>query len=154
MPIDENKKAAIREQLQRIANGEKPPPIDIGSLTEIQFSDINMHRSALGLPTLESAVVVYSGRHHYSSRLKDGYNIDDMISQLESGLSAQSVVVVGKHMTALQNKTGRVDAYNITVKDQVILELTVRKPKSEAFSAIPKGDKGGPVNHQNKKPLT
>jgi hypothetical protein len=149
MPLDENKKNEIREHLAKIAAGEKPRPIDIGRLTQAQFEAINSHRSKANLPSLESAMIVYHGRHHYSSRSKDGYNIEDMISQLESGLMSESEVISSTKMTALQNKIGRRDGYGNHVKDQVILELTTRKPKAEAFSAIPKGDYIKP----NKKPL-
>lgn len=109
MPIDPNKRDAIRANLQRIANGEKPPLIVIGELTQKQFADINAYRSAEQLPALESAVVVYQGRHHYESRSKDGYTIEDMVLQIESALSAHSEVVAGKKMTGIQNKQGRND---------------------------------------------
>lgn len=140
MPIDPNKRDAIRANLQRIANGEKPPLIVIGELTQKQFADINAYRSAEQLPALESAVVVYQGRHHYESRSKDGYTIEDMVLQIESALSAHSEVVAGKKMTGIQNKQGRNDGYGHTVKDLVVLELTSRKPRAEALSVIPKGD--------------
>lgn len=151
MPLDPAKRAEIRQHLARIAAGERPKPIDIGQLTPAQFDAINVQRSRDGLPSLDSAVVVYSGRHHYSSRSADGYNIEDMILQLESGLAENSEVIATRKMTALQNKTGRDDGYGSYVKDQVVLELTARKPKAEAYSAIPKGDVA--PNAKNKKPL-
>lgn len=141
MPLDPAKKDAVRANLEQCANGEKPKPIDIGSLTQVQFAAINVHRSRLNLPSLESAVVVYVGRHHYESRSKDGYTIEDMIAQLEFGLSEHSVVITSPRMTQLQNQQGRQDGYGNHVKDIVVLELSTRKPKSEAFSVIPKGDK-------------
>jgi hypothetical protein len=140
MPLDTTKIDAIREQLQRVANGERVRPIDIGQLTADQFAAINAYRSENGLPALESAVVCYVGRHHYASRHAQGYTIEDMIAQLESGLGAQSEVITGHSLTGLQNKVGRNDGYGHTVKDLVTLELTQRKPKAEAFSVIPKGD--------------
>lgn len=140
MPLDPTQREAIRTNLQRIANGEKPPLIIIGELTQKQFADINAYRSAEQLPALESAVVVYSGRHHYGSRIKDGYTIEDMLLQIESALSAHSEVVAGKKMTGVQNKQGRNDGYGHIVKDLVVLELTSRKPRAEALSVIPKGD--------------
>lgn len=145
MPIDQEQKAAIRLNLQRCANGEKPRPIDIGQLTETQFAEINAGRQGHGLPIIESAVIVYVGKHHYESRSKNGYSIEDMILQLESGLSEHSIVTVTNRMTRLQNKIGRHDGHGNFVMDAVIFELTVRWPKAEAFSAIPYGD--------NKKPL-
>ena len=150
MPIEELKIQEIRGQLEKIANGEIVYPIDIGLLTQKQFADINRYRSSAGLPTLESAVIVYVGRHHHKSRLADGYSIEDMVIQLQSGLDETSVVAVARKMTVLQNVTRRNDGYGNWVRDTVVLELTARKPKAEAFSAIPKGDTNSP---KNTKPL-
>jgi hypothetical protein len=140
MPLNPAAKDAIRAQLERVAKGEKPRPIDIGVLTPDQFAAINAYRSEHGLPALESAVVCYVGKHHYESRSLQGYSIEDMIAQLESGLSAHSEAVVGRSMTAIQNKQGRNDGHGKVVKDLVTFELTQRKPKAEALSVVPKGD--------------
>ena len=157
MPVDGSTLAEIYGQLEKVSKGQKVGPIDIGLLTQKQFADINAYRSRAGLPSLESAVIVYVGCHRYRSRLADGYSIPDMVMQLCSGLDAGAVVIASRKMTALQNPLRRNDGYGNAVRDTVVLELTARKPKAEAFSAIPKGDKippGGDITpSENTKPL-
>lgn len=150
MPLNTDLIAKITAHLERVSNGERLAPIDIGELTAQQFSAINLGRAQHGLPAVDSPVIVYSGRHHFESRLKDGYVIADMIVQLHSGLGEHSVVRIGQRTTLLRNPVGRQDGYGNLVFDEIVLELLARKPKAEAFSAIPRGDKGGPAN---KKPL-
>lgn len=140
MPLDLSKVAAICEQLALIAKGEKPPLLEIGKLTNWQFAYIREERARLQLPTLESPLVVYSGRHHFASRSRDGYTIEDMVLQLKSGLGAESIPIVIARSTVLKNKQGRNDGYGNVVFDEVVLELMTRKPRAEAYSAIPKGD--------------
>jgi hypothetical protein len=150
MPLDPNRVNAICEHLERIARGEKPPLLEIGILTLAQFDYIREERARHQLPTLESPVVVYSGRHHYESRFRDGYSIQDMVLQLKSGLGDESTPIVSARSTVLKNKQGRQDGYGRTVFDEVVLELMARKPRAEAYSAIPKGDDGGP---KKRRPL-
>lgn len=96
-------------------------------------------RSAIGLPDLASATLVYIGRHHYRSRRRDGYLIADMVDQLVSGLAASSRVLLSARMTALQNPVARTDRYGNIVHDRAVLELTAHRPDIEVFSAMPKG---------------
>lgn len=151
MPLNANLITAITAHLERVSRGERPAPLDIGELTATQFSAINLGRAQHGLPTVESPVVVYSGRHHHESRLKDGYVIADMIVQLHSGLSEQSVPLISTRTTLLRNPVGRQDGYGNLVFDEIVLELLARKPKAEAYSVIPKGDKGGPRKNRVQK---
>jgi hypothetical protein len=144
VPLDPSKINAICDHLARIAKGEKPPLLEIGELTDFQFTYIREERATHLLPILESPVVVYSGRHHYNSRSKDGYTIEDMVLQLKSGLGAECTPIVISRSTILKNKQGRNDGYGNMVYDEVVLELMARKPRAEAYSAIPKGDNGGP----------
>lgn len=150
MPLNTSLIVTITAHLERISNGERPAPLDIGELTATQFSAINLGRAQHGLPPVDSPVIVYSGRHHFESRSKDGYVIADMIVQLHSGLSGDSVARIGQRTTLLRNPVRRQDGYGNLVFDEIVLELLARKPKAEAYSAIPRGDNGGPAN---KKPL-
>lgn len=144
MPIYLDSFDHIRSNLIAASKGERPKIITIGELTELQFTQINSWRKQNGFPLLELPEVVYLGRHHHESRSKDGYNIEDMILQLERGLHESSVVRITWKMTVLQSINTRNDGYGNNVTDAVVLELTARKPRAEAFSAIPYGDKNKP----------
>jgi hypothetical protein len=81
----------------------------------------------------------FVGWHIFKSRvLRDGYTILDVIEQIESALAGQAVV---GYQTFLENPILRRDRYGNTVKDRAIRECSVRHPKPELFSVIPKGDK-------------
>ena len=140
MPLNANSTSLIRANLQLIASGERAKVVSIGTLTEQQHHAVNGHRKQEGLPPLENPEILFLGRHLYNSRSADGYTIDDMIAQIESGLSAESVVVPTQKLTGLRNPTARADGYGYYVHDVVVLELTARRPKAELFSAIPRGD--------------
>lgn len=144
MPLYPNIEAQIRSQLEKISRGEPVGLIDIGEFTADQLAAINRQKLQKGLPIVESAVITFKGKHLYNSRTKDGYTIEDMIDQLRSGLSEDSVVTVTLKMTALQNLTGRQDGYGNHVRDKIVFECTLRWPKAEAFSVIPKGDANPP----------
>lgn len=148
MPLYEGMKVVLKQHLETIQNGGKPPVIAIGELTESQHDEINVHRAAEQLPPLESREVVYMGRHHYNSRVtEDGYLIHDMLQQIESGLSQDSVFKKNNqkpHGTVLVNPNPRADGYGNHVNDNAVLELTTRKPRAELFSVIPKGDANKP----------
>lgn len=141
MPLHPNAIELIRENLQIVSTGERPKLITIGELTTVQFGAINAWRATNQFPPLGSPEVVYLGRHHFASRSKDGYSIEDMILQLQNGMSGNAVVKITTRMTRLESVTRRYDGYGNNVLDAVILELTSRKPRSEAFSAIPYEDK-------------
>lgn len=108
----------------------------------------NNHSRKAELPPLECNEIVYIGRHHYQSRSKDGYNIDDMVKQAESALSVHSCLVPSNRATALENPHQRHDGYGNLVNDRAILELTSKKPRAELFSVIPKGDSIKPNDDQ------
>lgn len=148
MPLYDGMKAVLKQHLETIESGGKPPVIAIGELTESQHNEINAHRASEQLPPLESREVVYMGRHHYNSRVtEDGYLIHDMLQQIESGLSQDSVLKNNPkkpHGTVLVNPNPRADGYGNHVNDNAVLELTTRKPRAELFSVIPKGDTNKP----------
>lgn len=138
-PLKEGAAGEIRGLLQRIAAGEKPKPIDVGSLTAEQLQQLNASRAANGQPTV-GGDLWYRGTHHYQSRAADGYSIDDMVTQIENGLSPNSVVVTDRYRRpSLVNQTPRPDGYGNNVRDTVTFETSgSRNP--QLFSVIPKGD--------------
>jgi hypothetical protein len=130
----------VIRNLERLANGEKVPLIRIATLTEVQLVQLNEARSKQGLSPMV-ADVLFVGRHVYKSRvLQDGYSLKDVALQIENAMSELSVIVAGKTMTSLENQQGRDDGYGNVVKDTAVFECSVRHPRPELFSVIPRGD--------------
>lgn len=124
---------------EMLAEGEKPLVVTIGYLTAEQHAAINEHRAKQRLPELGSPEVVFLGRHLYKSRaVTDGYSIDDILDQIESAMSATSMVIATHKMTALKNKTARGDRYGNQVCDEAVFELTQRRPKARRFQWSPR----------------
>jgi hypothetical protein len=130
----------LRAHLQRIADGEKPPMTIIGHFTDDQFGAINAGRKEADLHLLEKNEIIFMGRHLYTSRSRDGYNVDDMVKQIVSGMSSESVVDLNKLASRMQSATARDDGYGNQVFDRIIFEMTAQKPRAELFSVMPKGD--------------
>ena len=145
MPLYPDAEAKVRANLRTIAAGGRAALVAIGEFTQRQVDDINAVRRGLRLHEIESREIVFIGRHLYASRMKDGYTIDDMWTQIEAALSSASVVFANPKMTALENPQGRADGYGNTVHDRAIFECTQRKPRAELFSVIPKGDSQKPI---------
>ncbi|MBG2715878.1 hypothetical protein I4549_17345 [Proteus mirabilis] len=139
MPLYPNALEKIRNSLESIARGERPPVIAIGELTDAQFNEIRRLQQEAGLSPLEEKEILFMGRHNYNSRVKDGYTIDDILLQIESALSVNSIAQIHRG-TFLLNEDCRSDGYGNQVNDKGVLEMTQRKPKCELFSTIPKGD--------------
>lgn len=146
MPLYSEAEENIRSNLISIANGQRPPVIEIGAVTHEQFIQINASRVAFDLPEIRENSIVFIGRHLFNSRHADGYTIDDMIIQIASSLSDASIVLVHRSMTAIQNPAMRYDQYGNAVNDRAVFEATARKPRMELFSVIPKGDTVKPVD--------
>lgn len=145
MPLLLDADHMIRENLLRISRGERPPLIQIGVFTDIQFKAINLARVGFKLHELEANEIVFIGRHLYESRTKDGYVIDDIILQIVSGMCEDAVVVISKTMSCTRNPNARNDGHGNAVNDLAVYEMTVRKPRAELFSVVPKGDHNKPV---------
>jgi hypothetical protein len=146
MPLITNAKDILRANLELLAQGERPMVVTIGYLTEKQHTTINIYRMGHDLPRLASPEVVFLGRHLYNSRvIKDGYTIDDILDQIESAMSDTAIAIATHKMTALRSTTVRSDRYGNQVTDEAVLELTQRRPKSELYSVIPKGDRKKPA---------
>lgn len=141
MPLYENALDIIHNQLKELERGERPKFQVIGYFTDEQLLAINTFRAKNELHLLEQNEILYMGRHHYNSRVvRDGYNIDDLVKQIESALAETSRVIVAERMTAMQSTTLRADGYGNSVFDRAIFELSSKKPRAELFSVIPKGD--------------
>jgi len=88
-----------------------------------------------------NAEVVFIGKHIYQSRVaKDGYAIEDVIDQISNAMHSESVVLDTSKMTAMENPNLRADRYGNMVKDRAVFECTVRHPRPELFSVVPRGD--------------
>jgi len=132
----------IRSNLQDLAKGLRVKPVLIGNLTDIQLDAINRQRLAHGNPLAPViAEVIFFGSHIFKSRVKrDCYTIEDVLAQIESALDSRSIVIESLQMTAMENPVVRLDAYGNKVRDRAIFECTLRHPRPELFSVIPKGD--------------
>ena len=137
-----NAEALIRSNLEDVAQGRRAQAVVIGSFTVEQHAEINRVREAARLPLLENAEIVFLGSHVYRSRVeRDGYTIDDVITQITAALATSSKVQLTARMTAMKSTIRRKDGYGNDVLDEAVFELTQRKPRAELYSVIPKGDK-------------
>jgi hypothetical protein len=146
MPLYENAFDLMRANFARIAQGGKPQGVIIGTLTAEQLNTLNRMRAAHrpSLPPVTGEVLFY-GRHLYGSRVdRDGYTVEDVLDQIASAMSADSVLAPHPHSTVLQNPRSRADHYGNSVRDLAVLECTAHYPRPELFSVMPKGDKNKP----------
>ena len=155
MPLCSDARALIRSNLEQFQPSVKARVrgVVIGALTDIQLNAINESRKAKGL-TPVTAEVIFFGWHVYKSRvIRDGYRIEDVVDQIESAMSSDSVVLDPEHMTALENPTARLDAYGNMVKDRAIFECTMHHPRPELFTVMPKGDTIKPRHKEKGHPF-
>lgn len=142
MPLYDNAIDTIRTNLEQPQNGERPRFQAIGKLTDEQLETINQKQIEKGFPIVQCNEILYMGRHHYESRvIRDGYQIDDLIKQIESSLAESSVIENNK---VLKSTVLRDDGYGNMVEDWAVFEMTAKRPKMELFSVIPKGDNNKP----------
>ncbi len=145
MPLFDNAEYLIRANLEQLAANKRVRAVEIGTFTLEQFEAINRLKQGQGLPPLEDPGIVFIGSHAYKSRVvRDGYTIDDMVLQIMAALAVTSICKSSPTMTALQSTVRRDDGYGNEVLDEVIFELTQRKPKAELYSVVPKGDRNKP----------
>jgi hypothetical protein len=139
MPLDTHAVNLIRHNLEEIAKGKKVRAVRVGYLTEKQLLAINEDRKNRDFPPMV-AEVLFVGSHAYASRVvRDGYTIEDMIDQIVSAMSADSVIEIRPKMSAMTNPLIREDRYGNRVKDKVVFECSVRHPKVELFSVYATG---------------
>lgn len=140
MPLSNEACRLIRANLEDLRSGKRVRLVVIGTLTEVQLRGINQQRQGPNRPPIV-AEIVFVGNHVYKSRiLGDGYTIDDVIQQITSGMDSAAVVLQSYKMTAMENPNQRADRYGNSVRDRVVFECSVRHPRPELFSVIPKGD--------------
>ncbi|EOV8466255.1 hypothetical protein ACOSC7_004564 [Escherichia coli] len=139
MPLYDDIKPRLRSHFEAIQRGERVSVFVIGELTDEQFNEIRRIQTERDFPLLESKEILYLGKHLYKSRSEQGYTIEDMILQIESSLSQDSIVNATRG-TILENPHPRYDGYGNAVNDRAVLEMTSRRPKTELFSVMPKGD--------------
>ena len=140
MPLLANAAQLIRANLEQFKPDVKihVKAVAIGTLTDAQLATINARRNEEGLKPIVPEVL-FVGWHVYRSRvLRDGYSIADVIDQIESAMTGEAVV---EYQTWMENPVLRADRYGNLVKDRAILECSVRHPRPELFSVIPKGDR-------------
>ena len=148
VPLYDDACERIKRQLEQIANGHRVPVIEIGYLTFQQHQHVReLHRDA-GLADVEQPEIVYVGRHHFASRTKQGYTIEDMVLQIEACTDANAEVLMSRGMTLLRSVILRPDGYGNRVRDRGVFELTHHKPRIELFSVIPRGDLISPLQKQ------
>jgi hypothetical protein len=144
MPLNADAAELIRANLEEVQKGNKPRPAVIGNLTEKQLTAINVERARRNRGPIVGEVV-FVGRHIYESRIvRDGYRIDDVITQIVGAMDATAVVRPSPKMTVLENPIARDDGYGNKVNDQAVLECTGKYPRAELYSVIPKGDQVKP----------
>lgn len=142
MPLHENAAELIRAHLEQFSPTERVrvKAIVIGDLTETQLATLNDYQDAEHLPR-STGEVLFHGWHIYKSRvLRDGYQIEDVIDQITSAMSSNSIVEASNYMTSMENPVPRADRYGNRVHDKAVLECMARHPRPELYSVIPKGD--------------
>src|SRR5258708_1093960 len=139
MPLFQNAAQLIRANLEQFKPHTRVhvKAVAIGTLSDTQLATINPGRDEEGLKPIVSEVL-FVGWHVYKSRvLRDGYSIADVVDQIESAMTGEAVV---EYQTFIENPVPREDRYGNRVRDRAILECSVRHPRPELFSVIPKGD--------------
>jgi hypothetical protein len=141
MPLYDDAPRLIRANLEYCQRNpsSKPRPVAIGTLTEEQLNRINELRAEDDLPPMR-AEVVFIGSHLYRQRAAQGYDIDEMLEQITSAMSAESRVVECYYMRAIENPNPRIDRKGKAVNDRAIFECSKKFPNFELFSVVPKGD--------------
>lgn len=141
MPLYDHALQLIRANLEYCQRNpkSKPDPVAIGRLTEVQINRINELRAEDDLPPMD-AEVIFIGSHLYKQRAKQNYSVDEMLEQIASAMSYDSVVVECYYMRAIQNPNARTDLKGNAINDRAIFECTRKFPNLELFSIVPKGD--------------
>lgn len=150
MPLYPDAERLIRGCFAVIKRGQNPRRVAIGTLTDKQLKDINLHRAMRGWEPV-TAEILFHGRHVYESRvIQDGYTEDDVIAQISSGMSDKAEFKLTPKMTVLRNPSQREDGYGSRVRDEAVLECTSQHPSPILYSTIPRGDT--PPNSNTEEP--
>jgi hypothetical protein len=87
MPLYEDGRRQIRNNLEQIAIGNRIRAVPIGFLTAQQLGCINANQAALDLKSIDAEVMFVGGHIHDRRIVADGYTIDDVLDQIESAMS-------------------------------------------------------------------
>ena len=140
MPLVPGAADLIRKNLMKVHRGRNAWPVVIGYLTDVQLEMLNTERVRRGFKMM-SAKVVFVGAHIYDSRVKrDGYSFDDVVLQITSAMHETAVFRPDPKMSELESCIEREDGYGNRVTDRAVFECSMRYPKPELYSVIPKGD--------------
>jgi hypothetical protein len=140
MPLYPDAEKLIRRNIALIKRGVKPSAVLIGFLTNRQLLDIHTYRASRHWEPINDQIV-FVGCHVYDSRvIKDGYSDDDLLGQIESAFSERCRYISTPKMTVLQNPQQIESGYGCKVRVEMTLECSVRLPRSELFSVVPRGD--------------
>lgn len=152
MPLIEDANKLILKNLLKVHRGRWVKPVMIGSLTDAQLADLNAERQKRGFKPMIGQVV-FVGKHIYDSRVKeDGYSFDDVIAQIYSSMHETAVFSESPKMSGLVSSIERADAYGNRIIDNGVLECSMRFPRPELYSVIPKGDhKKPPKNNTDRE---
>ncbi len=144
MPLLANAKDLILKNLLKVHHGRRAKPVVIGSLTDVQLAALNTERQQRGFKPM-IAELVFVGNHIYDSRVReDGYSFDDVIAQVYSAMHETAILSHSPKMSGLVSSAKRDDGYGNNVTDNGVLECSMRFPRPELYSVIPKGDYNKP----------
>lgn len=140
MPLHADAKKSIFNNLVKIHSGRRAKPVFIGCLTDIQLAELNEERAGRGFKPM-NCEVVFVGQHIYDKRVcVDRYSFNDVIAQIESVMLETAIFRVSPKMNGLVSIVEREDGYGNCVTDEGVLECSMRFPRPELYSVIPKGD--------------
>ena len=132
MPLYADGMKKIRRNLLQVQSGQKPWVAKVGFFTPDQITQINEARISMGFPALRPEIL-FHGSHLYQSRcVEDAYTIDQVLEEIESAFSADSVVI--------RNPNKRRDHNGMLVNDEAVFECSGRQPYADLYSVVPVGD--------------
>jgi len=152
MPLYADGLRKIRRNLEQVQAGERPRVVKIGFFTPEQIAQINKARTASKFLELDSVIVFHGSICNKSRCVNNPYTIDQVLEQIQSAFSENSVVDTSRPSIVLRNPNPRTGYEGRLVKDEVIFECTGRYPHAELHSVIPRGD-GRPKGENAKGPL-
>jgi hypothetical protein len=139
MPLYASGLRKIRSNLLQIEAGQKPFIVAVGFFTPEQLCQINAARISSGFPALRPEIKFHGGHLYRSRCLKDSYTVDQVIEQIESAFSKESVVDSSRRSVVLYNPTPRMDREGNLVTDKVVFECTGMYPYAPPLFGCAKG---------------
>jgi len=140
MPLYADGMKKIRRNLLQVQSGQKPWVAKVGFFTPDQITQINEARISMGFPALLPEIL-FHGSHLYQSRcVEDAYTIDQVLEEIESAFSADSVVSPSRPSVVIRNPNKRRDHNGMLVNDEAVFECSGRQPYADLYSVVPVGD--------------